>query len=319
VASDLWAELKPKQAKIELALRESFDALTRLVPARLREAMEYSLFAGGKRLRPLLAGLACEAVGGRFEQALPAGIAVEFIHTYSLIHDDLPAMDDDDLRRGRPTCHKVYGDAMAILTGDALQPLAFEILANSYQPSVAAVMVTALARGAGATGMVGGQVLDLIADGRIPASLASGGRQSAESSRSVEHLESIHRKKTGALFEAALVLGATASREEVDGADDPHAHQHQVEWLKQYADAFGLLFQITDDLLDAEGNTAATGKKTGKDATRGKLTYPGLLGIEASKAKAKELADACVQAAERFGERGEMLARLARFVERRDR
>jgi geranylgeranyl diphosphate synthase type II len=313
VASDLWAELKPKQAKIELALRESFDALTRLVPARLREAMEYSLFAGGKRLRPLLAGLACEAVGGRFEQALPAGIAVEFIHTYSLIHDDLPAMDDDDLRRGRPTCHKVYGDAMAILAGDALQPLAFEILANSYQPSVAAVMVTALARGAGATGMVGGQVLDLIADGRIP---ASGGRPSP-GSQTVDHLETIHRKKTGALFEAALVLGAIASREEVDCADDPH--QHQVQWLTQYADAFGLLFQITDDLLDAEGNSAATGKKTGKDANRGKLTYPGLLGIEASKAKAKELADACVHAAERFGERGEMLARLARFVERRDR
>lgn len=313
MASELWAELKPRQAKIELALRELFDALTKSVPARLHEAMEYSLFAGGKRLRPLLAGLACEAVGVRFEQALPAGIAVEFIHTYSLIHDDLPAMDDDDLRRGRPTCHKVYGDALAILAGDALQAMAFEILASSYRPAVTAVMVTALARGAGAAGMAGGQVLDLIAEGRIP---ASGGRESPDS-RTVAHLESIHRKKTGALFEAALVMGATASREEVNCADDPH--QHRVEWLKQYADAFGLLFQITDDLLDAEGNAAAAGKKTGKDATRGKLTYPVLLGIEASKAKASELANQCAEAAGRFGERGEMLSRLARFVERRDR
>jgi geranylgeranyl diphosphate synthase type II len=314
VASDLWAELKPKFDAIEKSLAVRFTILTREMPALLREAMSYSLFAGGKRLRPLLCGLACEAAGGTFDRSLPAGLAVELIHTYSLIHDDLPAMDDDDLRRGRPTSHKAYGDAMAILAGDALQPLAFEILANSYQPSVAAVMVTALARGAGAAGMVGGQVMDLIADGRIP---ASGGRQSAESSRTVDHLETIHRKKTGALFEAALVLGATAGREEVDCADDPH--QHQVGWLTQYANAFGLLFQITDDLLDAEGNAAATGKKTGKDATRGKLTYPVLLGIEASKAKASELANQCAEAASRFGERGELLARLARFVERRDR
>ena len=313
MASDLWAELKPKQAIVERSLRELFDSTTKSVPERLCEAMEYSLFAGGKRLRPLLCGLACEAVGGKFEQALPAGIAVEFIHTYSLIHDDLPAMDDDDLRRGRPTCHKVYGDALAILAGDALQALAFDMLTNSYRPNVAAVMVTTLARGAGAAGMVGGQALDLIADGRIP---ASGGRQSPVS-HTVEHLESIHRMKTGALFEASLVLGATASREEVDCADDPY--QHQVEWLTQYAEAFGLLFQITDDLLDAEGNSAATGKKTGKDATRGKLTYPVLLGIAASKAKASELANQCAEAAGRFGERGEMLARLARFVERRDR
>lgn len=310
MASELWEELKPRQQAIERSLRELFEAHTGGMPAILRAAMDYSLFAGGKRLRPLFCGLACEAVGGQFEMALPVGIALEMIHTYSLIHDDLPSMDDDDLRRGRPTCHKVYGEALAILAGDGLQSLAFGVVTGSYLPAKAAVMIYEMVRGAGGAGMVGGQVLDLMADGRIPTSVIS-------DPRTVEYLELIHRRKTGALFRTALLCGSHAAELEADCADQMLDHRNG--WLTDYADAFGLLFQITDDLLDAEGNAAATGKKTGKDATRGKLTYPGLLGIEASKAKAKELADACVHAAERFGERGQTLAKLARFVERRDR
>ena len=310
MANDVWEELKPRQQAIERSLRELFDAQTGSMPAILRAAMEYSLFAGGKRLRPLFCGLACETVGGQFEMALPVGIALEMIHTYSLIHDDLPSMDDDDLRRGRPTCHKVYGEALAILAGDGLQSLAFGVVASSYLPAKAAVMMCEMVRGAGGAGMVGGQVLDLMADGRIPKSVIS-------DPRTIEYLELIHRRKTGALFRTALLCGSHAAEEEADCAD--LMLDHRNAWLSDYADAFGLLFQITDDLLDAEGNAESTGKKTGKDANRGKLTYPGLLGVAASKAKASELANQSAEAAGRFGERGEMLARLARFVERRDR
>lgn len=301
MANDFWEELRPRVSSIERMLHELFDVHAADSPAILREAMEYSLFAGGKRLRPLLCGLACEAVGGRFERALPAGAALEMIHTYSLIHDDLPAMDDDDLRRGRPTCHKVYGDALAILAGDALQSMAFQVVATRYRPAVATVMIEVSAAGAGAVGMVGGQVLDLIAEGRID------GRGTAFD------LETIHRMKTGALFRSSLLLGGHAAS---DSNDEP---PRECGELAEYAAAFGLLFQVTDDLLDAEGTEGATGKKTGKDAAKGKLTYPGLLGIEASRAKAAELANRCVEVAGRFGERGRLLAELARFVERRDR
>ena len=159
MGNDLRAELAPRLENIETALRMLFDGYAKGSPSILREAMEYSLFSGGKRLRPMLCGLACEAVGGRFEQSLPAGVAVEMIHTYSLIHDDLPAMDDDDLRRGRPTCHKVYGDALAILAGDGLQAMAFQVIASCYPPLISSVMMKELAKGSGAAGMVGGQVL----------------------------------------------------------------------------------------------------------------------------------------------------------------
>lgn len=257
--------------------------------------MAYSLLAPGKRLRPILVALACEAAGGTLEMSLPAGCAVEMIHAYSLIHDDLPAMDDDDLRRGLPTCHKKFGEALAILAGDALLTLAFEVLASSYGPRTAAVGCVELASAAGSAGMVGGQVLDLEAE-TAPIS-------------NLNDLEAIHRRKTGALFRASLRLGAIVA---LEGAQPPPA-------IDRYAAAFGLAFQVTDDLLDVVGTVESTGKKVGKDAARGKLTYPGLLGIEASRKKARELGAEAVAAAEAFGERGRWLADLARYVAERDR
>jgi geranylgeranyl diphosphate synthase type II len=216
-------------------------------------------------------------------------------------------MDDDDLRRGRPTCHKAFGEAVAILAGDALLTLAFEVLARSYPPAVAAVSCAELAAGAGAAGMVGGQTLDLIADGRIE---GRGGRIEG-----TDGLEDIHRRKTGALFRSALRLGVYAARELTDADEGPQV----LGYIDRYAAAFGLAFQVTDDLLDVEGSAAAAGKRVGKDAARGKLTYPGLLGVEASRQKAAELCQEAVAAAERLGPGGAPLAELARYVVQRDR
>jgi geranylgeranyl diphosphate synthase, type II len=285
---------------VDAALAQSLDAALADCPATLASALRYCVLAPGKRLRPVLCGFACQAAGGTFAQSLKAGAAVEFVHTYSLVHDDLPAMDDDDLRRGRATCHKVYGDAVAILCGDALLTLAFEVLASGYSPGIAAVGCVELARGAGAIGMVAGQVLDLAAEGRIPGPAAE----------DQSHLENIHRRKTGALIRAALRLGVhvseSATPEKLRAADD-------------YAAAFGLLFQVTDDLLDAEGDATKTGKNVGKDAGRGKLTYPGLLGVVESKRLAAELAAAAEAAAMQFGPCGQPLAELARYTVSRDR
>ena len=297
LSGSLWDRLAPRQRAVESALRDRLAAHTADAPRAVVEAMEYSLLAPGKRLRPLLTVLTCEAVGGATEQALAAGCAVEMIHTYSLVHDDLPAMDDDDLRRGRPTCHKRFGEALAILAGDALLTLAFEVLARSYPPAVAAVSCAELAAGAGAGGMVGGQVLDLAAEGRIA------GPEAAD-------LEAIHRRKTGALFRSAVRLGVYAA-----GADDPAL----LAAADAYAAAFGLAFQVTDDLLDVEGSADAAGKRVGKDAARGKLTYPGRLGVEASRRMAADLGREAVAAAGRFGPGGEPLAELARYVVDRDR
>ncbi|MBM3979220.1 MAG: polyprenyl synthetase family protein [Planctomycetes bacterium] len=303
----LIADLKPRQERIDAALREWLGRTAGGAPGAVREAMAYSLFAPGKRLRPVLAALACEAAGGTLELALPAGCAVEMVHTYSLIHDDLPAMDDDDLRRGQPTCHKKYGEALAILAGDALLTAAFEVLAAGYGPRTAAVSCLELARGAGAAGMVGGQVLDLEAEGKIE---ASGGRKPPEV---LADLEDIHARKTGALFRAALRMGVFAAQAERPHGADPVA----LAAADAYAAAFGLLFQVTDDLLDVESTADKTGKRVGKDAARGKLTYPGLLGVEASRGKAAELGQAAVAAAEQLG--SGLLAALAQYVVERDR
>jgi geranylgeranyl diphosphate synthase type II len=297
LSGSLWDHLKPRQEAVEVALRDLLAASTADAPPALVEAMAYSLFTPGKRLRPLLALLACEAVGAEFRRALPAGCAVELVHTYSLIHDDLPAMDDDDLRRGLPTCHKKFGDALAILAGDALLTLAFEVLARSYRPAEAAVMCVELAAGAGAAGMVGGQVLDLTSP-----------------SMALDGLENTHRRKTGALFRAALRLGVYAARE-TSGAEAPPV----LGVIDRYAAAFGLAFQVTDDLLDAEGSADRAGKRVGKDAARGKLTYPGLLGVEASRRKATELGRDAEAAAGQLGPGGQPLADLARYVVSRDR
>ncbi|HVK16301.1 MAG TPA: polyprenyl synthetase family protein [Fimbriiglobus sp.] len=319
MSGSIWDHLEPRRQAVEAAMRRHLDG--RDWPSALRDAMAYSLLAPGKRLRPMLVVLACEAAGGTIELALPAGCAVEMVHTYSLIHDDLPAMDDDDLRRGLPTCHKKFGEALAILAGDALLTLAFEVVATGYEPRTTAVSCAELAAGAGAAGMVGGQVLDLEAEGRTqragdvspPSGAILGGLTSP--ARSVAELEAIHRRKTGALFRSALRLGVYAGQAERPAGADPGT----LAAVDAYAAAFGLAFQVTDDLLDAEGTADKAGKRVGKDAARGKLTYPGLLGVEASRTKAMELGQEAVAAAGRLGPGGAPLADLARYVVNRDR
>ena len=271
----------------------ALDTYTRFdedCPAQLAEAMRYSLLAPGKRLRPLLALLAAEACGGDQAAAIPAACAVEMIHAYSLIHDDLPAMDDDDLRRGRPTCHKVFGEALAILAGDALLTLAFEVLARDVQPPrVAAECCALLGRAAGCSALVGGQADDLA--GQF-------------SNAGVEALMAIHRRKTGAMMLVSLQLGAT-----IAGADE-----RQLAALTEYGQCLGLAFQITDDLLDVRGETEAMGKRVHKDSDRGKLTYPGLLGIEESARRAESLVAQAIQALEPLEPQAAGLQALALYV-----
>jgi len=265
------------------------------IPPRLSEAMAYSLLAGGKRLRPVLVLLACEACGGERSAALPAACAMEMIHTYSLIHDDLPAMDNDDYRRGRKTNHKVFGEALAILAGDGLLTLAFELVARRTEPaSVAAACCADLAAAAGMAGMVGGQVADLEAEGRVLTG--------------IEELEAIHRRKTGALLACSLGLGAR-----VAGASDALR-----AGLVQYGECLGLAFQIVDDLLDVRGNQQTLGKAVRKDAARGKQTYPALLGEEASAVRAELLVQQACSALKPLGDRAGLLEGLARFVLDRD-
>lgn len=235
-------------------------------PERLEAAIRYALLAPGKRLRPALVMMAAEACGCNLETVVDAATAVEMIHAYSLIHDDLPAMDDDDLRRGRPTVHIQFDEATAILAGDALQALAFGVLAKSIRdPLVAVQAIRTLALAAGPEALVGGQADDLAAE--------SGGL------RTIETLERIHRRKTGALFAASLRIGGLVAG----------ANETQLLALDRYADNVGLAFQVVDDLLDATATVADLGKRSGKDSSRGKLTYPGLLGIEASREYAKRL------------------------------
>jgi geranylgeranyl diphosphate synthase type II len=224
------------------------------------------------------------------------------IHTYSLIHDDLPAMDDDDLRRGMPTCHKKFGEALAILAGDALLTLAFQVLAQSYKPATAAACCLALAQGSGAAGMVGGQVDDLA-------------WEAGDKPRTLEALEHIHSCKTGALFRACLNLGVHAAQGERPGCAD----KSLLDRLDTYGRCFGLVFQITDDLIDVEGNAADAGKGVGKDAARGKLTYPGLLGVDESRKRARDLTQQALDAVRPIGAGGHPLVALMQFVLERDR
>jgi len=264
-------------------------------PTRLNAAIRHSLLAPGKRLRPLLVLLSAEACGSKNESAIAAGCALEMIHAYSLIHDDLPAMDDDDLRRGRPSCHKAFDEATAILAGDALLTQAFEVIATDVQPASAAVRCSAaLAVAAGNQGMVGGQADDLDIDSHQP---------------NVAFLESIHRRKTGALLIVAVEMGGIIAE----------ADEVQIQRLRDYGYNLGLAFQVVDDLLDHTGDTAVLGKRTQKDDEHGKLTFPGLLGVEASRERATELVDAACEAVAPFGEAGQPLAALARFVLERDR
>jgi geranylgeranyl diphosphate synthase type II len=261
--------------------------------ARLYEAMRYSLLAGGKRLRPILALAACESVGGAVEAAMGLACAVEMIHTYSLIHDDLPCMDDDDVRRGRPTNHKVYGEAIATLAGDALLTDAFKLLARSAADGAAAPVmlsvIALLADAAGSGGMVGGQVMDIASEGKH---------------LTLAELEHLHSKKTGAIFRASVLGGAWLGG----------ANTAQLDSLDAYARALGLCFQVVDDLLDVEATAEQMGKRTQKDAVAGKNTYPALIGLEPSHQLARELERRAHDALQCFGAPAEPLRQVATYV-----
>lgn len=281
--------LKAKSAKTDRALAAYVDSWTD-APASLVEAIRYSLFAGGKRVRPALALGAAELVCGTDDVALPVACALEMIHTYSLIHDDLPAMDDDDLRRGKPTLHKVHGEALAILAGDALSTMAFDVLADGGSLEV----IRELARASGVSGMAGGQVLDLESEGKqVP----------------LEQLRCIHRKKTGALIRASVRCGAMLA-----GAD-----ARRLDALTRYGEHVGLAFQIADDVLDVIGAADVMGKKAGSDAAKEKSTYPALLGVEESQRLAKEAADQAVAALTDFGPEADILRALARYIVERSK
>jgi geranylgeranyl diphosphate synthase type II len=305
LADELPADLLERRQRVEAGLRQWLTRLTAQAPPALAEAMSYSLIAPGKRLRPLLVLLASEAAGGTAEQGMPAACAVEMVHTYSLIHDDLPAMDDDDLRRGLPTCHKRFGEALAILAGDALLTGAFQVLAEGCPPVTAAVSIQELARGAGAAGMVAGQVLDLAAEGKVPMT---------QSPHTLADLEGIHRRKTGALFHSSLRLGFFAAQAERVGGPETATG----EALERFGRAFGLAFQIADDLLDVQSSSDRVGKRVGKDAQRGKLTFPGMLGVDESRRRARSLYEEAVSSLDALGSPARPLVELARYVMKRD-
>ncbi|MFQ5658083.1 MAG: polyprenyl synthetase family protein, partial [Candidatus Methylomirabilales bacterium] len=254
----------------------------------------YSLFAGGKRLRPILTIAAAEAVGGRAEDVLPVACAFEYIHTYSLVHDDLPAMDDDDLRRGRPTCHKVFGQAIAILVGDALLTEAFALLTNPayvghLDPGLLRTVIHEIGLAAGSQGMVGGQAVDILSEGKAV---------------ELPLLQYIHTHKTGALMLCTLRAGARLGG----------ATAIQLEAITRFGKAVGLAFQIADDILDIEGEEALRGKKAGGDATRGKATYPALVGIDEARREAQRLLQQALDAIASFDNKADPLREIARFI-----
>ena len=264
------------------------------LPASLHKAMRYSVFAGGKRIRPILMIAACESVGGDPERVISAACAMEMIHTYSLIHDDLPAMDDDDFRRGRPTNHKVFGEATAILAGDALLTEAFILLSNpeanrEIDPEIIRRVVHTIARCAGSLGMVGGQVVDMESEGK---------------KIDFPTLEYIHTHKTGALILASIQAGAL-----IGGADDA-----AFAALTRYGEAAGLAFQVADDILDVVGDQAQLGKDVGSDQARGKATYVAVLGLEEARRRALELRDMALTALDSLGEPAEPLRGIASYI-----
>ena len=271
---------------LEVALPQEDGPASRVV-----EAMRYSLFAGGKRLRPILCLAASEAVGGEIQSAMPAGCALEMIHTYSLIHDDLPAMDDDDLRRGKPTNHKVFGEAIAILAGDGLLTEAFVLLSDyhSLLPARAVQVIGVIAEAASYRGMVGGQVVDMLSQNK-PADL--------------ETVQQMHSRKTAALIAAATESGALAGK----------GSEAQVAALARYGRAIGLAFQIADDILDIEGDTELLGKSTGADEARGKVTYPAAVGLESSRQAANDMIHDALAALEGFDDKANPLRSLAHYI-----
>jgi geranylgeranyl diphosphate synthase type II len=290
----VFAQLaRPLRQEVEAALARyaDYDDDT---PERLAAAIRHSLLAPGKRLRPMLVLMSCDACGCDHRAALPAACAVEMVHTYSLIHDDLPAMDDDDMRRGRPSCHAQFGEATAILAGDALLAQGFEVLATGLPPAVAARCCGELGRAAGSSCLVGGQEEDL---------------RSQFADLGIEQLERIHRRKTGAMIRVSLRLGGI-----VAGADE-----ERLSVLDRYGQRLGLAFQIVDDLLDFEGDESALGKRTGKDSDRGKQTFPALLGVAESRRRAGDLVASAIDAIQPFGPAAAGLESLARYVLERNR
>jgi len=258
---------------------------------RLSDAMRYSVLNGGKRIRPALCYAAAELFGTVNPLVHRAAMAVELIHAYSLVHDDLPAMDDDDLRRGKPTCHIAFDEATAILAGDALQTLAFDILATPGEnPEAQLAMIQLLAQAAGARGMVLGQSLDMAA---------------TNNAVSLEALEHMHRHKTGALIRASVLMGATASL---------NTNPDELDALEAYSAAIGLAFQVQDDILDVVSTTTALGKRSGADCAHNKTTYTSILGLEGAREKLAELHQLAVSALTRFGERGLLLHSIADFI-----
>jgi len=290
---------------LDNAANQINQALDTLLPDsgpsdRMIEAMRYSLMAGGKRLRPVLCLAAAEAVGGRIERAIPTACAIEMIHTYSLIHDDLPAMDNDQLRRGRLTSHMAFDEATAILAGDALLTSAFEILtmndSDSAEPDPETVITNMreIAEAAGCKGMIAGQMMDMQAEGNR---------------LSQPQLQKLHALKTGAMIRVSLRCGARHGR----------ANDQQMEKLTSYGEHVGLAFQVTDDILNVEGDPAEMGKATGTDLKRDKNAYPALLGLEKSKSMAKELIDKALEEIAVLGESAEPLRAIARYVVNRNR
>jgi geranylgeranyl diphosphate synthase type II len=292
---DIDRYLQEKKERVDSALREHFprrEELTR----NLHQAMEHSLFAGGKRIRPILSIASFEAAGGKGERILPFACALEMIHTYSLIHDDLPAIDNDDYRRGKPTCHKAFGEAIAILAGDGLLTEAFELMtlrsAKDHAASDDAVvldLIHEVAHAAGVWGMVGGQVVDIESEGKAA---------------DLPTVQYIHTHKTGAMILVSVRVGAKLA----------HAREPVLKALTRYGESLGLAFQVADDILNVEGQAALMGKQAGSDLARGKATYPSVLGVEESKRRSTELVETAVEALTSLGPEADPLREIARFV-----
>ncbi len=290
---DIRSYLAKKKELVDKAL-ESLVPQAKTFPPAVLEAMRYSLFAGGKRVRPILAVASAEALGAKTAGLLPAAGALELIHTYSLVHDDLPAMDDDDLRRGRPTCHKVYGEAIAILAGDGLLTMAFEVLSDPRRlkaipaPRLLAI-IREIATASGVFGMVGGQVVDIQSEGK---------------EMDLPTLEYIHTHKTGALIRASVRVGALYAG----------AGERQFAALSRYGELVGLAFQIADDILDLTGKEEEIGKDVGSDLEKGKMTFPSFYGLEESRRRAVEVVDKAVAVLKGFDKKADPLRDLAKYI-----
>jgi geranylgeranyl diphosphate synthase type II len=297
---DIKKYLREKKDIVDSALETYFpnhpaSVAEGVFPTSLHKAIRYSLFAGGKRVRPILSMAAFDAVGGNGDEILPFACALEMIHTYSLIHDDLPALDNDDFRRGQPTCHKMFGEAIGILAGDALLTEAFRLMTqrpkdgSSSRHPVVLEIIHEVAQAAGMHGMVGGQVLDI---------------ESERKEADLPTVEYIHTHKTGALILASVRAGAL-----LGGGDE-----WKVKALTRYGEGIGLAFQVADDILNVEGNAALLGKKTGSDLSKGKATYPSIFGVEESKKRARELIELSVEAIRTFGPEAQPLREIVRFI-----